>query len=121
MAEHNLLGREGEDAAACYLQQNGYSILHRNWRYRSLELDIVAEKDGLLIVAEVKTRRTETYGQPEDAVTDRKIRRIVTATDHYLKKFKIDLPVRFDVICVVGAEPAFHIKHIAEAFLPPVW
>ena len=121
MAEHNLLGTEGEEEAAHFLQRNGYVIRHRNWRFRHLELDIVAEKDGMLIVAEVKTRRNETYGLPEDAVTDRKIRRIVSATDHYLKKFQIDLPVRFDVICIVGTCPPFYIDHIKEAFLPPVW
>ena len=121
MAEHNLLGKEGEDEAVRYLQQNGYAILHRNWHYRQLELDIVAEKDGTLIVAEVKTRRNADYGMPEDAVTDRKIRRLVSATDHYLKKFQIDLPVRFDVICIVGIKPPFQIEHIKEAFLPPVW
>lgn len=121
MAEHNLLGKEGEDIAARYLQRNGYTIRHRNWHFRRLEIDIVAEKDGQLIIVEVKTRRNENYGLAEDAVDNRKIRHLVSATDCYLKKFQIDLPVRFDVVCIIGTQPPFQIEHIEEAFLPPVW
>ena len=103
MAEHNLLGKEGEDEAAAYLVRHGYDILQRNWRYRKLELDIIAQKDGQLIIVEVK------------------IRRIVSATDVYLKRFDIDCPVRFDVISIVGDKAPFQIEHIQQAFLPPVW
>lgn len=121
MAEHNLLGKEGEDLAADYLNRNGYVIRHRNWRFRHLELDIVAEKDGLLVVVEVKTRRNEDFGLPEDAVDDKKIRRTVSATESYIEKNDVGLPVRFDVICIVGTRPPFQIEHIEDAFLPPVW
>ena len=48
MAAHNTLGKTGEDAAVAYLERNGYTINHRNWRKNRLELDIVAVKDGLL-------------------------------------------------------------------------
>ena len=54
MAAHNTLGKTGEDAAVAYLERNGYTINHRNWRKNRLELDIVAGKDGLLIVVEGK-------------------------------------------------------------------
>ena len=63
----------------------------------------------------------EAYGHPEDAITNRKIRTLVSLADSYIKKFKLDLPVRFDVITVVGNEPPFRIEHIEEAFLPPIW
>lgn len=121
MAEHNELGKKGEDEAAHYLTERGYHIRHRNWRRRRNELDIVAEKDNQLIIVEVKTRRNEAYGHPEDAITNRKIRTLVSLADSYIKKFKLDLPVRFDVITVVGNEPPFRIEHIEEAFLPPIW
>ena len=81
----------------------------------------MAEKDNQLIIVEVKTRRNEAYGHPEDAITNRKIRTLVSLADSYIKKFKLDLPVRFDVITVVGNEPPFRIEHIEEAFLPPIW
>lgn len=121
MAIHNELGKEGEEKAAAYLQDKGYTILHRNWHAGRKELDIVAEKDKELIIVEVKTRRNEEFGNPEDAVTPRKIRNIVASADAYIKQFAIDLPVRFDIITVVGTRPPFEIEHIEEAFLPPVW
>ena len=121
MAEHNDLGKEGEDAACTYLESKGYVILNRNWRWRKLELDIVAEHQHNLIVIEVKTRRNDLFGNPEEAVTDAKIRHIIRATDAYIKKFRIDLPIRFDIISVTGTTPPFHIEHIEDAFFPPLW
>lgn len=121
MAEHNILGKEGEDAACAFLQSKGYVIRNRNWRWRKLELDIVAVYQNTLVVVEVKTRRNEIFGSPETAVDNAKIRRIVRATDNYLKKYGIDLPVRFDVISVTGISAPFHIEQIEEAFFPPLW
>ncbi len=121
MAEHNELGKEGEEAAVAFLEGKGYLIRHRNWRSGRKELDIVAEHSGELVVVEVKTRRSNDYGNPEDAVTITKIRRIVASTDAYLRKFAIDLPVRFDIITITGREAPFRIEHIEEAFFPPIW
>lgn len=121
MAEHNVLGKEGEDAACAFLESKGYIIRDRNWRWRKLELDIVAVYQNTLIVVEVKTRRNEEFGSPVTAVDDTKIRHIVHATDVYLKKYCIDLPVRFDVISITGMNSPFHIVHIPEAFFPPIW
>ena len=121
MAKHNALGMDGETIAADYLKEHGYTIRHCNWRSGHKELDIVAEKAGELVVVEVKTRTSDRYGNPEDAVTPRKIRNIVTSTDAYLRMFDIDLPVRFDVITITGSKDALHIEHIPEAFFPPVW
>ena len=121
MAEHNILGKEGEDAACDFLESKGYIIRNRNWRWRKLELDIIAIDKGTLVVIEVKTRRNEDFGSPEEAVNAAKIRHIVHATDVYLKKYNIDLPVRFDVVSVIGIIPPFHIEHIEEAFFPPLW
>lgn len=121
MAKHNELGKAGEEEAALYLENEGYTICHRNWHSGRRELDIVARKDNELIVVEVKTRRNDEFGNPEEAVTGRKIRSIVASTDVYLKKFGIDLPVRFDIITVVGTKPPFQIEHIREAFFPPIW
>ena len=96
MAEHNEFGKEGEEEAAAYLIDKGYSIRHRNWHCGKKELDIVAEYRNELIVIEVKTRKNTRFGNPEDAVTDKKIRRIIASTDAYLRKFSVVLPVRFD-------------------------
>lgn len=121
MAAHNALGKAGEDAAMAYLERNGYTIRHRNWRKNRLELDIVAVKDEQLIVVEVKTRSNTDYIEPQDAVNWQKIRHIVVAADAYMKHFGIDIPVRFDIITAVGEIGAFEIEHIKDAFYPPMF
>ncbi len=121
MAKHNELGKEGEKAAIAYLLEHNYVIRHQNWRSGHLELDIIAAKDNMLIVVEVKTRRNTDFAEPEDAVNKTKIRRIVRATDTYLKMFQLDTPVRFDIITVVGNVGNFEIEHLEEAFYPPLF
>jgi len=121
MAQHNILGKDGEEEAVKYLIAHDYIIRHRNWRRGHKELDIVAEKENELIVVEVKTRKDRLFAEPQDAVTPLKIRRTVLAADAYLRLFQVDLPVRFDIITVVGETGCFTIEHIKEAFYPPVW
>ena len=120
MAQHNLLGKTGEDAAVEYLERHKYKILHRNWRRGSYELDIVACTNEELVIIEVKTRSNTSYSDPEEAVNGRKINHIISATDLYIKVFNIELPVRFDIISVIGQAPHFEIDHIEDAFYPPV-
>ena len=108
MAKHNDLGKAGENAAAAYLEKEDYLIRHRNWRKGHFELDIVAAKDNELVVVEVKTRSNTEFAQPEDAVDVPKIRRTVRAADTYIKLFQIDIPVRFDIITVVGENGRKH-------------
>lgn len=121
MALHNIQGKEGEQEAAVWLEEHGFVILHRNWRCGRKELDIVAREGELLVVVEVKTRRNRLYGDPQDAVTEKKIRRIVASTDAYLRKYAIDAPVRFDLLTLVGKDGEYEIEHIPDAFLPPIW
>ncbi len=121
MAEHNEFGHTGEEMAADYLRQQGYTIMDLNWRSGHKELDIVAEKDNRLIFVEVKSRCNTNYGRPEDAVNNRKIRRIVLAADAYVRCYKLDLPVRYDIITVTGKGSSARIEHIEDAFRSPVW
>lgn len=121
MAAHNTLGKTGEDAAVAYLERNDYTIRDRNWRKNHLELDIVATKNGELVVIEVKTRSNTEYIEPQDAVNWQKVRHIVIATDAYIKHYNLDVPVRFDIVTVVGEPGDFRIEHIREAFYPPMF
>ncbi len=121
MAVHNELGKEGEDEAARFLEAKGYLIRHRNWRSGRKELDIVAEHQGELVVVEVKTRRNQIYGTPEESVSETKIRRIVSSADAYVRKFRIDLPIRFDIISLTGIAKPLQIEHIVNAFHAPIW
>lgn len=121
MAGHNELGQAGEEAAVAYLEKRGYVIRHRNWRKGRLELDIVAARNNTLIVVEVKTRKGTTLLPPYESVNAQKIKHIVQATDTYIKLYQIDAPVRFDIVSVVEDAGKFKIKHIKEAFFPPIF
>lgn len=121
MAIHNELGKEGEEEAIRFLVQQGYEIRHRNWRSGRKELDIVAEFQEELVVIEVKTRRDKRFGTPEESITESKIRRIVASADAYVRKFNIDLSVRFDIISLTGEKSPLEIEHIKNAFYPPIW
>ncbi len=122
MAHHNELGKAGEESAVRYLQERGYTILHRDWKAGKRDLDIVATNaEGTLVIAEVKTRRNTAYGTPDTAITTQKIRHILEATEQYLQTFDTNAPIRFDVLCVVGTKEPFQITHIEDAFISPIW
>lgn len=120
MASHNDLGKAGEDAAVRFLEDKGYQVLHRNWKRGSYEVDIIARNEEEIIFVEIKTRSDSLYHSPEEAVSNKKINRIVSAADVYVKLFRVDLSVRFDIIGIVGYDPYFQIDHIEDAFYPPM-
>ena len=117
MATHNDFGKKAEDAAAEYLQKNGYKILIRNFRFQKAEIDIIAEKDSLIVITEVKARSTDTFILPQEAVTKSKIKLIVSAANHYLEEFNKNSEVRFDIISVLpDPKGNLMIEHIIDAF-----
>ena len=120
MAKHNHYGRWGEQLAADYLQRKGYSICHRNWKLGHRDLDIVAidEKGGTLVIVEVKTRSDDAFMQPEEAVDWRKMRNMIVAANAYVRRYAVDLPVRFDIVSIVGHDDEAVINHIENAFVP---
>lgn len=117
-AGHIALGRKGEDIAAQYLEQQGCTILSRNWRCREGELDIVGTDGEVLIVCEVKTRSGLGYGLPAESVTRDKMARIRRLTDKWLCAFGCGyVPVRFDVIAVlIGSDDRPELRHYLGAF-----
>lgn len=118
MAEHNLLGNKGEMLASRYLLENGFAVLHYNWRCGHKEIDLIARERDTLVFVEVKSRRNELYGEAADAVTDKKIMRLLSAAESYVKRYKIDSPVRFDIVTVIGECEPYKIEHIKDAFYP---
>ena len=117
MARHNELGIIGEKAACEFLKGKGYKILDYNWRFAKDELDIIAEHDNFLIVIEVKTRSSWQYGEPHEAVTPKKQKFIVRATEAYILEKEIELEVRFDVISIVmTGNTVTDLTHIEDAF-----
>ena len=120
MAEHNELGKEGEILARNFLVKNGYTILDLNYRFKHLEIDIICEKDNLLVVVEVKTRSYDDVVKPELTVTPSKQKQIIKAANEYIQSNEIDLETRFDVIGIILNSKKQEINHIEDAFYPGV-
>ena len=115
--ERITLGRQGEEAAARYLQSQGMKIVERNLRTPVGEIDLVAKNRRVLAFVEVKTRRGTAFGSPGEAVGPRKQRQIVQTAKWYLNdKPHKGLQPRFDVIAVIVSGETFQIEHIDNAF-----
>ncbi|MDE5612728.1 MAG: YraN family protein [Odoribacter sp.] len=111
MAEHNELGRLGEDKAVAYLVREGFVVLERNWRSKCGELDVICQKDGLLVVVEVKTR-SGLEERPEELLDWRKRRNMRRVADAYVKAKNIRQEVRFDLVLVAGE--GLEVEHIED-------
>jgi len=116
MAHHNELGKKGEKLAVDYLLKQGYSIRETNWRFQKAEVDIIAQKDVILAVVEVKTRSSNDFGNPQDFVKPKKIKLLVTAIDEYVISHDLDVEVRFDIIAILKEKNEYSIEHIEDAF-----
>ncbi len=116
MAEHNELGKLGEEIAVDFLEKNGYAILETNWVFQKAEVDIIAMKDSVLAVVEVKTRSSIDLGLPQDFVKPKKIQLLVKAINEYVIANDIDVEVRFDIIAIHAKGTAFDIEHLEAAF-----
>lgn len=116
MAEHNDLGKLGEELAVEYLQKNNYEILETNYVFLKAEIDIIAKKDNILAVVEVKTRSTLDFGLPQDFVKPKKIQLLVKAVNEYVIANDLDVDVRFDIIAVHREGKKFNIEHLEDAF-----
>ncbi|SDW28103.1 YraN family protein [Paenibacillus sp. CF384] len=121
------IGKFGEEEAVRYLKEQGYTIIHRNWRCRMGELDIVAKTDSILIVVEVRTRRAGgRFGTAAESVDIRKQLKVRSITEVYLSMNKLQhTAVRFDVVAITAVavqgeslEPFLvtELKHIESAF-----
>jgi putative endonuclease len=117
MAQHNELGDKGEKLAIDFLRENGYKILEKNYRYLKAEVDIIAQKEGFLVAVEVKTRSSDYFGDPQDFITPKKIKLLVSAIDYYVVQKDLDIEVRFDVIAIVYQKNNIKIEHLENAFL----
>lgn len=117
MNAHGQLGSEGEDSAATHLVSLGYTVIERNYRCERGELDIVAERDGTLVFCEVKTRRTDRWGAPSEAVNFQKQARLRCLAAHWLTESRRrPRSVRFDVISVVVGGDGHQLQHLEDAF-----
>ena len=118
MAEHNDVGKQSEEEAVQYLVGLGYTILERNYYWQSAEIDIIAQYEDILVIVEVKSRRSAYYGEPYSFVSPHKIQLLAKATNHYIKTHNLDLEVRFDIISIIKNDAEYHLEHIEDAFFP---
>jgi putative endonuclease len=116
MAEHNELGKLGEELAVDYLKKNGYKILNTNWTFQKAEIDIIAQIENTLAIVEVKTRSSLEFGLPQDAVKPKKIQLLVKAVNAYVTERNLDIDVRFDIIAIHKEGKSFAIEHLIDAF-----
>ncbi|MFH1154937.1 MAG: YraN family protein [Pseudomonadota bacterium] len=112
-----IFGKQAEDLACNFLQNQGYVILERNFRTRFSELDIIARHGDTLVFLEVKARKTLSRGTPREAITPVKQQRIVKAASWYLAHHRLDqIRVRFDVVAIVDTSGKIAIDLIQNAF-----
>jgi putative endonuclease len=117
MALHNELGVRGEVLAEKYLNNLGYDILERNWRSGNHEIDIIAAKNGILHFIEVKTRRGNKYGFPEEAVDRRKLRCLIFAGDSYLQQHPQWKRIQFDILAITFKGEVAEYFFIEDVYL----
>jgi len=116
MAEHNDLGKFGEELAVDFLEKNGYEILETNWVFQKAEIDIIAQKENILAIVEVKTRSSIEFGLPQDFVKPKKIQLLVKAVDAFVNERDLNIEVRFDIIAIHKEGKSFVIEHLIDAF-----
>ncbi|MGP8215056.1 MAG: YraN family protein [Bacteroidia bacterium] len=118
MNEKQITGSQGESKAVEHLRAKGFEILETNWRFGQEEIDIIARDKDFLVIAEVKTRSTNYFGEPETFVNKQKQRHLIKAAGAYIEKNNLDLEVRFDIVSVLKSGDTYKVHVIENAFYP---
>ena len=116
MAEHNDLGKFGEELAVDFLEKNGYEILETNWTFDKAEIDIIALFENELIIVEVKSRSSDFMSAPEEAVNKKKKKMLILAADDFIQKNNFISEVRFDILALLKKQQSWSVNHIKNAF-----
>jgi len=118
-ARHTI-GKKGEDIALWHLKGMGYKIIARNYKSKFGEIDIIAKDRDTLAFVEVKTRKTDEFGGPKMAVTERKRRQISKVASEYLKRSGLShVKARFDVVAIKLEQGRNNIEVVKDAFESP--
>lgn len=118
MAEHNALGKHGEEIARKYLEGKGYRILEQNYRTKRAEIDMIARGRGILVFVEVRTKHHEQFGSPEETLNYKKRMKVLRNAAAYVSRVRHQGPYRIDAVCVVlnqqqKVERIAHYENIA--------
>lgn len=120
MALHNEIGKIGEEIALKYIKNLGYEILEQNWRFKKFEVDLIAKDGEILVVIEVKTRKSDVFGAPDVFVDKKKQRFLIKAINEYIQQNQLENDIRFDIVSVIYDNNQEKVEHIKEAFYPIV-
>jgi putative endonuclease len=101
MADHNELGKEGEELAVAFFTEKGYEVLYTNWQFSHYEIDLIAMHNNVLHFIEVKSRSSRWYGFPEEKVTRKKILSLFKAADEFLYRHPDYHDICFDILSIV--------------------
>jgi len=116
MAAHNEFGKAGEEMAAEWLSAQGFQLISRNWKFARYELDIIASHQGVLHFIEVKSRQDDSFGQPEDWVSWKKGKHMLTAGVAYQEKHPAWMQIQYDIIAILltpdGKRDIFFIEDV---------
>ena len=115
------IGRRGEDLAQEYLLNEGFNLLHRNWRNGRYELDIVAEKEGVLHIVEVKARAAGNLTSPEEAYTRTKFKALCKAAGFYIELYQVESEVQFDLIAIDHGDSGEYTLRYVPDVMSPAW
>jgi len=97
---NKVTGNKEEDMTEDYLKEHGYTILHRNWRFRHWEVDIIANKGKFLHFIEIKTRTSSAYGKPEESISKSKMDNLMNAAEEYQYLNPQWKFIQFDVLAI---------------------
>lgn len=100
MAQHNITGKQGEELAAIFLEEQGYTLLHKNWRHKNWEVDIIATRNNRLHIIEVKTRTSTFFGYPEDNMSNAKMQYLINAAEEYMYQNPHWHQLQFDILAI---------------------
>ena len=110
------MGRKAEELAIRYLTKQGFVIIARNYRYQRAEIDLIAQKNRLLVFVEVKARSSDQFGEPETFVTPKQQALIHTAAEHYILAQNWSHAIRFDIIALIERNNQLQLAHFEDAF-----
>ena len=116
MAEHNELGKLGEEKAVAFLESIGHVLLATNYRAGRDEVDIITQYRNTIVFTEVKTRSSSSHGLPEEFVDKKKRQAMKKVADAFQREQKLDTEIRFDVISVHHQNGELQLHHIPDAF-----
>ena len=119
MAQHNLLGKAGEQEAVDFLIRQGLTIRETNWRMDKLEIDIIAQGPNMILqIVEVKTRSSDEYFDPMRSITRAKKQHMVSSANAYVNYCRLQCEIQFDVIILVGTPGNFRLEYYPDLFVP---